>query len=364
LAPPAAKQEDDQLAVLIMQALDEPTDLNVQDAPIGEAIQKLAEQTGIPIEIAPGTFDLLPYGSRTKLTAEIEQQPLRASLAALLEPLGLEFRPDHQRLLIAPSPPLKRIVQRATWEELDQIKRLRTTPWSKEEGEALQFQFQDVPEGDHEANRAELLELAAGVGRGTIAEVLTYATNQRGWTWYPAGDHIVVLTKEHQVERQLETIVAVNYVQTSLTEALLDLAGRAGVPLLIEPGALASLPPQTAERFSLAIRNLTVREALEIVSGQTGLKPVVEAEGIRMTMGNRPVTNTSTQTASSVDPIKLLRTNPIVGQVTVTNPDGSSFSFFIREDDLPPEVNELRKAKIQAEVNKIRRSLMAEQPQD
>ena len=62
--------------------------------------------------------------------------------------------------------------------------------------------------------------------------------------------------------------------------------------------------------------------------------------------------------------MQALKSNPIVGQITIPNEDGSSFAFFIREKDLPPEVNEMRKAKIRDAGNQIRKALMAEQPQD
>ncbi|MCZ7597032.1 MAG: hypothetical protein M5U09_03710 [Gammaproteobacteria bacterium] len=60
--------------VLIIQALDQPTDLKVNDAPIQQAISDLAANTGIPIRLATGTLSLLPYGSKTTLSATIQNR--------------------------------------------------------------------------------------------------------------------------------------------------------------------------------------------------------------------------------------------------------------------------------------------------
>ena len=62
--------------------------------------------------------------------------------------------------------------------------------------------------------------------------------------------------------------------------------------------------------------------------------------------------------------MRAIRSNPVVGQINITNRDGSTFSFFIREEDLPPEVNKLRKAKIDKAINQIRQTLANEQPND
>ena len=365
-APPRLEtdEDSDEFEILIIQALEQETRLDVSDVPIRQAIQQLADNTGIPIEIEPGTVDLLPYGSQTILSAKIEGRPLRESLTALLRPIGLTFRAEKRKVLIGPTRPLRRIVRRATWEELAALEMLHTRPWSRELFDSLRFQFQDARAGDFEANRETLLRLAGAVGAGSAAEVLEHACDQYGWAWYPSAKHIAVLTKTKQVERQLETRVSLRYVQTSLGDALLDLAHRAGVLLQMDPGALSMLPPQTAERFSLSIDNATVRQALEVVAGQTGLGYFIEPDGIRLATHTLAAPTTDSGAVSADAALRALKANPIVGQITVPNPDGSSFAFFIRENDLPPEVSEMRKAKIRDAVNDIRRSLAAEQPQD
>ena len=369
----ANAQADDELEILIIQALDQPTTLKVEDMPIRQALQKLAENTGIPIRLAPGTTALLPYGSQTKiLSATIENRPLREGLTALLQPLGLEFVPTRKEVLVRATDPLSRIARRATWDELALLQKLNAQPWSKEFFASLHFQFQDQPAGTETDNRDLLGKLAEQVGAGSAAEVLERACDQKDLTWYPDDNVIVILTKIKRVERQLQTPVSLRYAQVSLSEALADLAHRANVLLRFDPGALTSLPPQTAERFSLAIENATVRQALEIIAGETGLSYSIEPDGVRVThnkvmspTGSAPSTSLAAQAeATAQATAAALRSNSIIGYFTFPMPDGSSFSFFVRRNDLPPEVNELRMDKINNVINDIRQRLHADQPKD
>lgn len=367
--PPAVEiqEPDDDAEIRIIQALEKPIDLKLENLELRSVIRALAKAADVPIEIKTGTLKLLPYGSKTVIqTLDIEQKPLGAALTDLLGRLGLTYKVESQRLAIVPTKPLRRIVRRATWEELTILHKLRSKPWSRELFLSLQLQFQDARTGDFETNREQLLRLAETVGGGSAAEVLEHACDQYGWCWHPSGKFIAVLTKTRQIERQLDTRVSLGYVQTGLREALLDLTNRAGVLLKIDPGALAKLPPQTSERFSLAIENATVRQALEVVAGQTGLVYAVEPDGLRFSASTAPPPSPGSQVTDSATAatIRDYRSNPIVGEITIRNADGTPFSFFIREDDLPPEVNEMRKAKIHEVVNEIRRVLFSQQQPD
>ncbi len=355
--------------VEIIQALDRKTDLVVNDAPIQEALAQLAEGTDIPLVVKAGTMDLLPYGSKTALTATIEDLPLRDSLAGLLWPVGLTFEVKNARVVVIPTEGLARLGRRATWDELATLKTLYTQPWTNDLTEKLSFRFREISGTGANTNRDLLQKSAQNVGEGSAADVLTLACERYGWTWYPERNQVVILPKTKQVERQLEKRVSLQYSQIGLREALLDLADRAGVLLEMDPGVFAELPPQTAERFSLRIENATVRQALEVVAGQTGLKYTVEPEGIRLTGNALPVHGTlATTHAASTQVVRPeatdIRTNPIVGQITKTGADGTQYSFFIRLEDLPPEMARLRQIAIEKEVVNFRKLLEAEQPQD
>ncbi len=369
------EEADDGLEILIIQALDQPTDLRVEDVPIRQALQQLADNTGIPIRLAPGTTGLLPYGSQTKLSATIEKRPLRESLEALLGPLGLVFEPCKDQMLVQPAPPLRRLARRATWDELDTLQGLHTRPWSDALLDELSFQFLDMPAGDAAENRRAMVRQAAAVGAGSALEVLERVCDQLDWTWYPQGEGIAVLRKARQVERQLDTRVSLRYVQSGLSEALMDLARRADVLMRFDPGVLASLPSHASERFSLSIENATVKQVLEVIAGETGLAFAIESDGVRVTnarsggassvAGSTGTLSSQAETqAAAAAAAAALRTNPIIGQINFPLPGGASFAFFVRQNDLPPEVEIQRQNKVNATINQIRRQLHAEEQQD
>ncbi len=365
----AEKEAENEREVLVIQALDQPTDLSVQETPIAEALKQLVEKTGIETEIAEGTFALLPYGAQTKLTCSFQKKPLREGLTALLRPLGLKFTPTPRGLLIEPTAPLRRIVRRAVWEELETLNRLQQKPWSEELFHSLSFQFQDAGGGNLEDHRQTLKRLADAVGGGSAAEVLELACDGYGWTWYPAGEKIVILSKAKQIERQLDRRVSLRYEQASLKNVLLDLARQADTPLRMDGGVLSSLPQEGNERFLLNVQNTTIRQVFDLVAGQTGINYIIEPTGIRLTSGVAPSTSTAStekgpgRTVTS-DAAEDFRVNPIVGQITFKSDDGTSYSFFLREKDLPPEINELRKLRMRKAVIDLGHSLKAEQPRD
>ena len=63
-------------SALINEALDKQQPLQLEGT-LPQAIQTIAEKTGVRIEIAPGAYDLLPWGEQTTIKARIENQTLR-----------------------------------------------------------------------------------------------------------------------------------------------------------------------------------------------------------------------------------------------------------------------------------------------
>ncbi len=369
-APAAKGQAEGEIELLITQALDQKTELELKDVPIREAVQRLSDKTGIPIEVATGTIRFLPYGWQTLVTATIKDRPLGESLTALLRPIGLHFIVEKDRVVIRPTPALERMARRATWPELALLESLLTKSWAQELFDSLKFQFQDSSTDDLQVNRDTLKKMAGSVGAGTAAEVLEHATDRYGWTWYPAEDHIVILSKPKQIERQLERYVKLRYEQSNVKVVLLDLAGQAGVLLKMDPGVLTNLPAGASDRFTLSMENVTVRQALEVVAGETGLGYFIEPDGIRITSTSLTPASTSQGSAAQVEKtaqatVTALRSNAYVGQIMIPNPDGTSYIFFLRENDLPPDVNELRKQRIHEDVERMRARLQtSSQPKD
>ncbi len=344
--------------VAIEQALDEKTDLDIREKNILAAVDELTKQTGVRVLIDENTLDCLPYGEQTKLAAKITGATLREGLTALLGPIGLVFEVRGGAVHVSACAPLRRIVKRATWDELDTLKRLSTTTFSEDLFKDVPIQFRDAG-SDEKISRETLMRLAKAVGAGTAAEVLEHACDQLGWTWYPSGRKIVVLNRASQIKRQLDRRITARFFRAPLTDILMDLGREADVLVKLEPGVIASLPPQTAQSFSLTVENTSIRQALEVIAGTTGVGFFIENEGIRIT-ANPYGTETGGEVSSSAL-AQALQNNMVIGMVTIKGAGGGpDVSFVLRENDLPPDLRAARKRKVEEAIQTMRKALEAE----
>lgn len=326
----------DDWRALVEEALDQVTELDIENRPIIEAFDTVVQNTGVQVSIAQETLDLLPYGPNTRLNAHIHNMTLREGLTQMAAPLGLRFEIGQRSLELVPASPLARLGRRATWEELDSLAALGQLELSHDSAQvdalANRFQFQ-VGEPDPWPLLRQAI-VGAGAGRGD--EVLTLACDALGWTWYPSGKHIVVVRK---VDQQLRQVISLRQTGRHLTDVLQAIAGQAGLTIRCDPGAIAALPPQTSSNFSLYVENKSVADTLELVSATTGLGFEVLPDAVVFY-------NPSEQAGQAAQPAagELSRPrDPYVGRISLPpGPDGISIELVIRESDLTPEVNELR----------------------
>ena len=181
--------------------------------------------------------------------------------------------------------------------------------------------------------RAETKDAMAQAERalpGTAADWLDMLCRGRSWTWYVWGDDIVILDKKAQYDRQLQRQVALNYRSEELVKVLLDLARKARVKLAMDPGALNYLPAETLESFSLRT-NATIAEALEVISGVTGLQFVPTDEGLRVEASEELKLRSQPTT-------RPRRKTPFFVRLTVPGPGGAKIDVFFRADELPDDV--------------------------
>jgi len=345
----------------IAQMLDGKVDIEIHDKTILAAFREIEKKTGLPLKIDEATLDRLPYGDQTKLNATIRGLTLREALTELLRPAGLTLQVRSTEVGVIAVAPLRRLVRRATWEELDMLRRLSEAPWSAEQWNKLDVQFLDSgPDG--KMTKETLGRLAQAVGAGTASEVLTAACNQQGLTWYPSGDKIVVISKRRQMERQLSKRISRKYYGVPLSEVLLDLGRDADVLVKIEPGAIASLPAQVAQAFSLTVENSSIRQAYEVIAGTTGLGFSIDQEGVRFSASHLvPEAVTAGSDASLSAAVEAMRASSVVAMVTKKGENGEpDVTFFVRDSDLPSDLRELRKKKVEDIVDAVRKALGAE----
>lgn len=347
------------LAVVIEQVLDSKADFDAQNQNIVVVLAELTKRTGLRLVIDEEALDRLPYGEQTKVSVKIKDAPLREAIRGLLSPIGLAFEVREHEVGVVATAPLRRVLRRATWEELDLLRTLGQQPWSEQLWTTLNVQFQDSSV-EEKMDKPTLGATAAKVGSGSALDVLSIACNQLGWTWYPSGDRVVVLSKRRQLERQLGKKISAKFFRVPINDVLLDLSKEAGGLLVkLDPGALASLPPQIAQTFTLTVENTSIRQAFEVISGTTGLGFTLEQDGVRFSASQvRSESLGSGEGSPSAAVSTVAKSSTVVGMVTIKGENGApDISLFVRETDLPPDLRELHRKKIEDAVKALRKVL-------
>jgi hypothetical protein len=343
----------------LQRALDKPVSINIEAAPITEVFERLGEQTGVQFILDPDTLALLPYGAQTRLKVTMTNATLRKALTptlkspGLLAPQGLAWRVDGNAVRIIPSDALYRLGRRATYEELTVLGTVyssRIEPVDKAGPVIEQLRkITDIPELRLVLHNPEDAEKAIATANkalpATAAQWLDALTHGRGWTWLVRDDDLVVLERRAQVIRQLATRVSIKYENADLSTVLLDLARMARVTLRMEPGVLNSVPPAARDNFNLTMSDASVTQALEMVSGATGLQFTPTNEGIRV-----EATQEATPTTG---PATRQRARFFV-RLTIPGPDGTNIEVFMRPEELPPDVLKIVETEKEKMIENLR----------
>lgn len=345
------------------EALDKQVGKLELSGSLPKAMRDIADQTGVRIEAQRAVWDLLPWGEQTNLTARIENQTLREALSGITQKLGLTYELKDQYVELQPMPALRRLGRRATVAELRALDVLVSAkaglsnerPTVKQLVDAVDAKLQAI-DTDLTNNKKQPLGLAVEyrmadnviqdqpvfVSRGaSLADALeSLAANTRA-TWYPWGKSIVILSKEEQIRNQLTKTVTTRYNGVDITQVLSELSLAAGVEFSIQPGAVQQIPPDF-RKINLLLDNASVRQALENISGFTGLGYVVNEKGVYLwnQTADRPATGAS---------------DPIIGQIEL-----QGLNLYLRTSQVPPDVRDYLKYKAQMHIEQLRNKMKEE----
>lgn len=339
-------------SALINEALDRiyPLDLSTT---LPVAMKAIGEQTGVRIEATAAVWELLPWGDQTTITAKIEGKTLRESLQIIARKLGLVVVLKDEAVELQPMPALARLGRRSTTSELEALDLLASTPANlitnrptvRQLLEAVDQKLVDLKSPfaieNRSAGAAQPDQQLTVPRNATLAEALESLAMQTRATWYPWGKSIVVLPKEDQIRNQLSKTITVRYNGVEISQVLAELSQRSGVEFTIEPGAIQKIPVEY-RTIRLILDNATIRQALENLAGFTGLGYVVNDSGVY-------IWNSSG--GSSV-----AARDPIVGTILLEN----GMQIFVRQSDLPPDVQEYVRSRLQRQLQNIRQTMKQE----
>jgi hypothetical protein len=351
------------LSALMNEALDKQVGKLELSGSLPKAMRDIADQTGVRIEAQRAVWDLLPWGEQTNLTARIENQTLREALAGITQKLGLTFELKDQYVELQPMPALRRLGRRATVAELRALDVLAATkasfanerPTVKQLVDGVDARLQAIdaevtnskkqPLGlavEYRMTDTVLQDQTVFVSRGAnLLDALESLTANTRATWYPWGKSIVILPKEEVIRNQLGKTLTMRYNGTDITQVLSELSQAAGVEFSIQPGAVQQIPPDF-RKINLLLDNASVRQALENISGFTGLGYVVREKDVYLwnQTADRPAVGGS---------------DPIIGQVEL-----QGLNVYLRTSQVPPDVRDYLKYKAQMHVEQLRQKMKEE----
>lgn len=359
VAPKSAAPAEQITSALIGEQLEKPITLDLQNATLPQALERIETDTGIPLRVPAETWNVLPWGRQTPISAEIKNAPLRNALGEILGKLGLQFVVKDESIDIVPLPPLARLGKRATIEELRTIDLLRMQDSSDPErslttAEVINLVDQMLARIDDElrkANRAQTgvvieqradnidLDKQMQLPRNLkLYDALEVIDKQTRLTWYPWGKSIVIRPKKDVNRERLEKQVTVRYEGEEVTQVLSDLSSKSGLPFSIEPGAVQRVPPEY-RGIRLYASDASVRQTLESLSAFTGLGYVVTDDGVY-------IWNNSPRPAGSAS-------SRVVATVNI----GNGIQIPIREDQLPEAVRAKLAEQVEEAIRKIEEAL-------
>jgi len=339
-ARPARAQSD---GADLQVALDKPVNIEIDDAPITEIFSRLQEATGVKFKIDPDTLECLPYGRRTRVQVKLKNVTLRKALTPMLASQALQWEIDGRSVRIRPGEALYRMCCRATFEEWTILGKLHTVKLRPtREGGDVVAQLRAATSRPKlrlffhvETDRQAARDRAERVLPGTGAEWLNAICHGRGWTWFVRGDDIVILKKVMQIERQLQRKVSLRYQSSPLATVLLDLARKARVKLMMDPGVMNYLPSNTRQVFTLITVDAPIAQALQVISGQTGLEFITTQEGIHVAASD----GLRNEVAAAG---QRFRKRPrFFVRMSLAGPGGTNIEVFMRPEELPKDVLKL-----------------------
>jgi len=338
---------------MIAQALDQPIKLDFTSTPLPQVMKQIGAQTGVRIEASGSTWDLLPWGDQTTITAKIENQTLRQSLEAMTRKLALTFVLKEDFVEVRPMPALARLGRRATVQELQAIDLLSSTPLPLPGDHVKVSQVMDaVSQKLVETKSSFAIENRLGervsadrsitVARNsTISDALEALATQTEGTWYVWGKSVVIIPKEEQVRNQLNKNISVRYDGVDVTQVLSELSSRSGVDFTYEPGAIQRVPIEF-RKVRLVLDNATIRQALESLAAFTGLGYVANDAGVyfwNATYG-----------------FGAAGRDPIVGSLQLDN----GMTLYLPESKVPQDLREYFQFKMAKEYEKVRQRMNEE----
>ncbi len=354
-APPPATPPKDSSG-LINEALDKPVEVELKTT-LPNALQEIKNRTGVPIELAPGVLDLLPWGEQTNLDVKIANQTLRQAISAIARTLGLTYVLTPESVELRPMPALQRLGRRATVDELKVLDLLASTQLGLDKSRPTLLELVDAIDQKLVALKSDFsIEYRADASlrkeppavtvprNATMAQALDAIAKDTPLAWGPWGHSVLIKSKESWTRDQLEKLVTRRFDAQDVGQVLSDLADYSGVDFTIEPGSLQRISAQS-RTITLILENRSVAQVLELIAGFTGLSYSVNEKGVYI------------WNQSAGGPAGSSSQDPVVAMLSIP---GSDVQVMLRQSDVPDDVRQYIKQSRGKAVDKLREMMKKE----
>jgi hypothetical protein len=354
--------------VALQRALDQPFNLVLDKVEIADAFRQIAATAKISLNVDSACYDCLPYGATTRVSADFRNSKLRDAIEQVLITLALQQTVSGASVIIRPSAPLLHLGRRAQLEELKLLQDLRSNDLAPIQGDApLDFTTAIRAALDRQnivvtlegntpppLQASALADIQKQLPMSIFRALDTYCdlTHQ---LWFAEADPlsstggatIHVMTPRTWIKRQLDRPIQVNFVNTPFDQVVAELSHLTGIRFVPEPGLYQAFPA-----LNLSSVNSSVAQTLEALAGTTRIVYDIRDDSILLHIAGGDG-GTQSPTTQNTTP----RPDTIIGHVEIpAGPTGITTDIFIRESDLPPELNELRKKKIAEAVEALKKT--------
>ncbi|MBI1826753.1 MAG: hypothetical protein HYR83_10270 [Planctomycetes bacterium] len=342
---------------LILQALEEPGHITLDNVRLADAFQKVSEQTGVNVMMSDSAMRMTPQGPDTIIKkVDLARIPLREGLTRLLSPLGMTFTVRDNGVEVVPKPAILCLGRPPTWNELETLDELTNMHLGKDAGalgrlqSRIQFQV-PLPDG-----WGALAEKIRDVGAGPGDEALTLACNNLGWSWCLNDKQIVVAPMEAQIRERLQKPITIRMNGRELLDVFDKLSDELGIRISAEPGIIASLPPQLRTIASLNVQQIPAERVLDRISEYTGLGYFIGSEGVTFCRNFSPggIKQISSPVGDSPASPPVPAADPYVAKIVIPLSDGRTVEWLVRRSELPEDLRRMRERDLNDFIEQMR----------
>jgi len=343
----------------IEQVLNQPAKIDFRNITLEDAFDRLSESIGVKFSLDPSAMAQLPFGSLTQLSAvQLQGMSWRDALKELLKPLALTFQTGSNQIFILGTEELLRQPRKLNLVELDALVRLQNSNLSDREEnlikqirEETRSNFALIEFGkprektDEDCSEDSLSKIPQPANKvlNIYCRELGKEEKVSDATWYlraeleqgRAGNiEIIIFSARKLIDMKLNRQITIQFKQQPVQTILQDLARQAVLDISFEPGCIAMLDENTRDKCTLIMRDGSIKNALEVLSGTTGLAHEIDRDGnLYISAGDLLRQTAAAQQAAGT--VTYSNPNPLICTITTKLP-GTDIEtmILIRENDL------------------------------